>query len=96
MRCVSRSVSRVERREALVLRRLVAARALHRLDEEADARERRAKLVAHLGDEVGLELAQVRLAPQEDQDEDDPRDRDEDEADREDAEEDVERAARGT
>ncbi len=52
-----------ERLQALVLRRGVAPRALHRLGEEADARQRRAKLVADLRDEVCLQLAEVRLAP---------------------------------
>ena len=84
-----------ETAEAFVLRRQIAPRALHRLDEEANAGEGRAKLVADLGDEVRLELAQVRLAPEKDEDQDDARDRDEDEADREDPEEEVERAPHG-
>ena len=49
------------------------ARALHRLGEEADARQRGAKLVADLRDEVGLELAEVGLAPEEDEHEHDAR-----------------------
>ena len=79
--------------DALVERGLIAAGALHRLGEEPDARQRRPKLVAHLRDEVGLQLAQVRLAPEEDQHEHDARDGDQHEADRERAEEQVERAA---
>ena len=72
---------------------LIAARALHRLGEEPDARQRGPKLVAHFRDEVGLQLAQVGLAPQEHEDEHDARDGDEDEADREHAEEEVEHVA---
>ena len=45
--------------------------------------ERRAELVAHLRDEVGLQLAQVGLAPQEHEHEHDARDGDQHEAHRE-------------
>ena len=96
MSCVSRSVSRSSAARHLSSVARSPRERGQGLDEEADARERRAKLVAHLRHEVGLELAQVRLAPQEDEDEHDARDGDEDEADGEDAEEDVEDLRRGT
>ena len=57
--------------DALVARLLVGG-ALDRLGEEADRRQRCAKLVADLGDEIRLQLAQVRLAPHEDEHEHDP------------------------
>ena len=59
--------------DALVERGLVAAGALHRLGEQPDARQRRPKLVAHLRYEVGLQLAQVGLAPEEHEHEHDAR-----------------------
>ena len=74
----------------------VVAGALDRLGEEADGGERRPQLVADLRHEVGLELGEVRLAAHEDEHEHDAGDDDRDEADREDPEEEVDAAPRGT
>ena len=66
-----RAALAVQRLDAFVLGRSVAAAQRQGLGEQPDRRERRAQLVRYLGDEVALQARQIGFAPHEHPDQDD-------------------------